>query len=132
MENTIIMLQTREGKTNHFAKVQQHGIMRHVNVHTCAHSALALDFYYRYHIQFDPFPDVLAMPIPHTIAPAVRAAQSIVELGEATVGGLDDELEQIRGTGDHDSESADHASSSDEEEVEEDDAWYNYRLTKGM
>lgn len=68
----VLHLQTRAGKTNKFAKLHQHGIMRAKEPIVCAHAALAADCFYRYHLQGDPFPDVS-----RTVSPATRGQQGL-------------------------------------------------------
>jgi len=47
----------RKSKKNQFGKVQQNALLRHSSVISCPFGTLALYFFYRFHIQGDPWPD---------------------------------------------------------------------------
>lgn len=56
-ECPALLLLMREGKTNHTNRSEYAATIRHKDVKLCAFGALAFYFFYRWHVNNEPFPD---------------------------------------------------------------------------
>jgi hypothetical protein len=56
--NALVMV-LGQGKTNQYGKVEYGAVLRNKNVSCCAINALAMYFFYRWHISDEIFPDLL-------------------------------------------------------------------------
>lgn len=102
--------------------------MRAKEVSVCAHAALAADFFYRYHIQKDTFPDVSLVNAPMERAQQILPPGVLGRPARGETANLDAQA------GEPDTSDVDEETSGDDEDDEvEPEAiqWYNHQLVKG-
>lgn len=110
----------RKGKTNHFGKIEYGSGLRNKHAELCVFGALALSFFWRYHIANEPFPDFSSRKNWHfikVIPGSTRRRRNLPNVGSS--GATTNDVDEVEEEAEAEEDDGEDEGEDDEDEEED-------------